>query len=108
MSDEPNTNIVFLLGEIKSNLAVNTTKTTAIEEHLKTLNGKVAAHESRLQVTEGHDALSNQLLQQVVSQLNEKKSEKRDWVDWGMKALIALTAALFYWLLTTNGFPKFL
>ncbi len=55
MSDDQNAVIGLLtnqsrdLSQIKTDLAVNTTKTAAIEDHLKTLNGKVLKQEERLQ-----------------------------------------------------------
>jgi hypothetical protein len=39
-------------GQIKNDLAVNTTKTGYIEDHLRTLNGKVVKQEERLQAVE--------------------------------------------------------
>lgn len=56
MPDEQNQAIIGLLtnlgrdtSQIRTDLAVNTTKTGYIEEHLRTLNGKVAKQEERLQ-----------------------------------------------------------
>lgn len=56
MSEDQNQAVIPLLtnlsrdvGQIKTDLAVNTTKTGYIEEHLRVLNGKVAKQEERLQ-----------------------------------------------------------
>ena len=55
MSEEQNNAVINLLtnlsrdsSQIKTDLAVNTTKTTAIEEHLRVLNGKVLKHDQEL------------------------------------------------------------
>lgn len=45
-------NIMKDTNKITSDLAVNTTKTSAIEQHLRDLNGKVIKQEERLQRVE--------------------------------------------------------
>lgn len=45
-------NIARDTSQIKTDLAVNTTKTGYIEEHLRTLNGKVIKQEERLQIAD--------------------------------------------------------
>ena len=45
-------NITRATSQIQTDLAVNTTKTGYIEEHLRTLNGKVSKQEERLQNAE--------------------------------------------------------
>lgn len=67
MSDPQDQSVIALLtnitrdtGQIKTDLAVNTTKTGYIEEHLRTLNGKVIKQEERLQAVEkSSEALIN-------------------------------------------------
>lgn len=79
MSDEPQTIITLLtnltrdVGQIKTDLAVNTTRTGYIEDHLRTLNGKVIKQEERMQVIETNN---NDLL----------RSKKR-WDDGWVGAL---------------------
>jgi hypothetical protein len=103
------------LSQIKTDLAINTTKTGAIEEHLKTLNGKVATQEVRQQ----EQAATQALLAQAITSLKdtmqtmETRTEKNDniWrenrgkVIWG---LIVIGLMLFYYILTHIGFPNFL
>ncbi len=57
MSDNQDNAVINLLtsitrdtGQIKTDLAVNTTKTAAIEDHLKQLNGKVVKQEAKSQL----------------------------------------------------------
>lgn len=74
---------------IGKDLAVNTTKTGYIEDHLKTLNGKVAAHESRLQLNESSLSLQTQVLTELTTQTKEDKTfwkankEKFAWLVLG-------------------------
>ncbi len=57
-------------------IAVIKTKAEATEEHLKILNGKVLAHESRLQSQEGVAALSSEAIKTL---LEERKQSKTFW-----------------------------
>lgn len=70
------TNDVLIIGKIDliiasmakqdTKLAVIETKATATEEHLRDLNGKVQAHESRLQVDEGNITLNTRTILALV------------------------------------------
>jgi hypothetical protein len=77
MSEEQNQAVISLLtnitrdtGQIKTDLAVNTTKTGYIEDHLRTLNGKVAKQEERLQ----HQ---DELIQETKIKTDDLASAKR-------------------------------
>lgn len=61
------TNLTRDVGQIKTDLAVNTTKTGFIEEHLRTLNGKVIKQEEKQQNTD--------------TALSELVKSKRRWDD---------------------------
>ena len=78
------------IGTIKTDLAVNTTRTGNIEEHLKTLNGKVQAHESRLQVQEGAVALNSSIIANLTDSSKATKTFiERNWEKffWSVLAL---------------------
>src|SRR5215210_8645905 len=96
--------IIEKLGDIHTNLALNTQETKRVGDELVKLNGKVVAHESRLQNLEGANAMMGATLTQLHAAAVEKGNEKRDWTDWAIKTGIALLAALFYFLLTKAGF----
>ena len=91
-----------------TDLALNTqaTKQTTIE--LTKLNGKVVAHETRLQAIESNQALISNNLSNLNTTNATKSNELRGWRDWALKGLIAVVVMLFYYLLKNNGFPDFL
>ncbi|MBA3756488.1 MAG: hypothetical protein H0X02_09775 [Nitrosomonas sp.] len=66
-------------------LALNTRATQGVEEHLKTLNGKVAAHETRMQSVEGAQAITSTAVAEI-KQINldtfKKRSSDYDKVKW--------------------------
>jgi hypothetical protein len=100
--------IMDKLSAMHTDLALNTRETTRIAEYQKQTNGKVAAHETRLQAIESNQALISNNLAQINSLNAAKSSQSRDWKDWGLKGIIAIAVMLFYYLLTNNGFPNFL
>ncbi len=96
------------ISAIKTSQAVATTKMEAVEDHLKTLNGKVASQEIRQQeqaATQSLLAASIQSLQKKDERDDDFWRENRGKVMWG---IIGIVLMLFYWLLTNNGFPNFL
>lgn len=99
--------IMEKLGAMHTELALNTqaTKQTTIE--LTKLNGKVVAHETRLQAIESNQALISSNLSTLNTVNAEKSNEVRGWRDWAFKGVIAIVVMLFYYLLTNNGFPNF-
>lgn len=68
--------IITSLGKQDTEIAVIKTINSNTEEHLKTLNGKVQAHESRLQTQEGATALNAQIL---ASMVDSNKSNSSFW-----------------------------
>lgn len=100
--------ILERLGDIQTNLALNTQETTRLANEQNKLNGKVVAHESRLQSIEAANAMTSVTLAQLHTNAMEKSQGKKDWTDWALKAGIVLVATLFYFLLTKAGFPNFL
>jgi hypothetical protein len=87
MPEEQNQTVISLLtnltrdtSQIKTDLAVNTTKTGYIEDHLRTLNGKVVKQEERQQRTDKE-------LADLTTTTKELKSAKRRWDD-GLLGLI--------------------
>jgi RNase H-fold protein (predicted Holliday junction resolvase) len=93
--------IMDKLSVMHTDLALNTQETKRTTEQLTKLNGKVLAHESRLQTMEANQAL-------ISSNLAEAKTKKSEWTDWLLKGIVVVALALFYYLLTHNGFPNFL
>lgn len=89
-------------------LALNTRETTRIAEYQKSTNGKVAAHESRLQAIESNQALISNNLAQVNQSNITRNNQYSGWRDWAVKGVIAVVVMLFYYLLINNGFPNFL
>lgn len=100
--------ILEKLSDIHTNLALNTQETTRLAEYQKTTNGKVAAHETRLQAIESNQALISNNLASITQANTVKSAELRGWKDWAVKGVIAVVVMLFYYLLTHNGFPSFL
>ena len=67
------------------NLALNTRATQGVEEHLKTLNGKVAAHETRMQSVEGAQAITSTAVAEIKQSNSDKvkqRSSDYDKVKW--------------------------
>jgi hypothetical protein len=97
MSDDQNAVIGLLtnqsrdLSQIKTDLAVNTTKTAAIEDHLKTLNGKVLKQQDELQQL--NDATAKNTAFREASELAHDKRKDRMW-DILEKALWAIIPGL--------------
>lgn len=73
-------NITRDTGQIKTDLAINTTKTGYIEEHLRVLNGKVVKQEERQQLTDKELQGSRNTIGQLVN-------SKRRWDDGWLGAL---------------------
>lgn len=72
--------LITSMGKQDIKLAIIETKSIATEEHLKILNGKVQAHESRLQVQEGNLALNTSIIASITSAAKETKSFwERNW-----------------------------
>lgn len=80
MSEDQNAVIAILnnlqrdTSQIKTDLAVNTTKTGYIEDHLRQLNGKVVKQEERQQKIEEAQAT-------VTIDVRDLKTSKRRWND---------------------------
>lgn len=100
--------ILEKLSSIEVNLALNTQATQNQNDQLIKLNGKVAAHESRLQATESNAALMSSALASLQSQANDKTSKAGNWMEWFIKGAIVVGFGLLYYLLTHTGFPDFL
>jgi hypothetical protein len=81
--------------ELLIKIATDTAETRAdirnIFEHLAKLNGKVAAHETRLQAAEGANTLTAQSLATMVA---EKVAAKKSWSTWLDKFLWAAVSIL--------------
>jgi uncharacterized protein HemX len=105
-SQQSDTIIIEKLGELKTNLALNTQSTENIEGHLVQLNGKVAAHESRLQSNEGSIALMSSSISQMQVDMKSNRRTRQDWLDWLIKAIIVIASMLFYTVLTNTGIVK--
>jgi hypothetical protein len=93
--------------EIKTSQAVAASKLIDVEDHLKTLNSKVATQEARQQELGSTQTLLTASLSAI-----QKKDEKptfwernQDKIIWGIVAIVLM---LFYYLLTHNGFPDFI
>ncbi len=100
--------IMDKLSAMHTDLALNTQATKQTTVELAKLNGKVVAHESRLQAVEANQALISTNLTNLNTINTTKSNEFRGWRDWAVKGLIAIIVMLFYYLLTHNGFPQFL
>jgi hypothetical protein len=94
--------------DMHTELALNTQATKQGTEQITRLNGKVAAHESRLQAIESNQALISNNLAQVNQSNIVRNNQYTGWRDWAVKGVIAVIVMLFYYLLTKNGFPNFL
>ena len=99
------TNLQRDTSQIKTDLAVNTTRTGYIEDHLRTLNGKVVKQEERQQQADKERSL----LQDEVTELRQSKRRWNDgWVgvlkQIGLFALGILSAVIIYKL--TNDSAK--
>lgn len=94
--------IMDKLSAMHTDLALNTQSTKQTVEQLIKLNGKVIAHESRLQTLESNQAL-------ISSNLAKNDNKRADWLEWLLKGIVVTGLALFYYLLThAGGFPNFL
>jgi len=94
--------------EIKTSQAVTTSKLIDVEDHLKTLNSKVATQEARAQELGSTQALLTASLGAMQKQNDSKTTfweRNQDKVVWG---IIVIVLMLFYYLLTNNGFPEFI
>lgn len=101
--------IMEKLSAMHTELALNTRETSRLADYQKTTNGKVAAHETRLQAIESNQALITNNLAQLTTANVTRQSEYRGWRDWALKGVIAIVVMLFYYLLTNSEkFPKFL
>jgi hypothetical protein len=94
--------------EIKTSQAVTTSKLIDVEDHLKTLNSKVATQEARAQEL----GSTQTLLTAAITSIKEKDDKRttfwqrnQDKIIWGV---IGIVLMLFYYLLTHNGFPEFI
>ena len=91
------TNVQRDTSQIKTDLAVNTTKTGYIEDHLRQLNGKVVKQEEKQQKADEERA-------QLASSVQDLVSSRRRWNDgWqgllkqvGIFALGILSAYIIY------------
>lgn len=84
MSEDQNSAVIQLLtnqgrdiGQIKTDLAVNTTKTSAIESHLGQLNSKVAKQEAINAESEKRFNVLEEAQRLVGTFINEQQSLKR-------------------------------
>lgn len=100
--------ILEKLGDIHTNLALNTQETKNTTDQLVKLNGKVAAHETRLQSMESNQALTSTALAQLQQTESKKDGTKNTYVEWFVKGLMGIGFLLLYYLLTHAGFPDFL
>lgn len=107
-SERRDTTVLNHLIDIKSGLAENTAETKALTDQVRTLNGKVAGHESRLQSLESDKAVNAYRNSSVEKTADGRTELFRRWTDrvaWGIFILFLL---LFYYLLTHVGFPDFI
>jgi DNA primase large subunit len=92
----------------KISLALNTKATTDIEDHLRTLNGKVITNQNSIQALQASDVLKTAFLKKIDDDKERNIKHRSGWQDWTIKGVIAIVVMLFYYLLTHNGFPHFL
>lgn len=85
------TNLGRDVGQIKTDLAVNTTKTAAIEDHLKTLNGKVVRQEAAIQVLNNDNRDTKAF---VTEQQNMKRRKSDNWRGLIEKILLIIIVPL--------------
>lgn len=64
--------------QLKVNLALNTQSTTGIENHLATLNGKVAAHNASIQEMQAKETVAALTLAELKAEKIEEKQQKED------------------------------
>ncbi len=82
-------------------LALNTRATQGVEEHLKTLNGKVAAHETRMQSVEGAQAITSTAVARIQGDDDDKRKTRRSdynklkWILIGLAFTFAGNVILF-------------
>jgi hypothetical protein len=69
--------IMEKLSAMHTDLALNTRETTRIAEYQKATNGKVAAHESRLQAIESNQALTANALAAVNADRTERMTTRK-------------------------------
>lgn len=93
--------------EIKATIAVNSTRIGNIEDHLKTLNGKVASQEVRQQ----EQASTQSLLAASITSLQQRDTAQENvWREvqrWAVRGMAVIVLMLFWWILKQNGFPDF-
>lgn len=112
MSDDQNavigllTNLQRDTSQIKTDLAVNTTRTGYIEDHLRTLNGKVLKQEEKQQQADKERG-------DLITKVGELETSKRRWSDGWLGilryigiAILAIAQAFIIYKLTTNDSPK--
>ena len=66
--------IISMLGKQNTEIALIKQTNSQTEEHLKFINGKVQAHESRLQITEGSVAINSKTLVGLIDAGRESKT----------------------------------
>jgi hypothetical protein len=90
------------ISRIDINLALNTQETARLAKYQELMNGRVAAHETRMQVVEGAQAITSTAVASI-------QQNKNHWTDWLVKGVVGVGLALLYYLLTHGGgFPNFL
>lgn len=84
------------LSQIKTDLAVNTTKTAAIEDHLNKLNGKVVKQEERLQLLSEEAAENTKYREDSQNAHNKRKDRMWDILEKSLWAVVpGLTLAIW-------------
>lgn len=82
------TSITRDTGQIKTDLAVNTTRTGGIEEHLRTLNGKVVKQEERLQKVSEENDLNTRFREEAENNKRRKHDRLYDLLEKALWAII--------------------
>ena len=96
------------VSRIDLNLALNTQETTRLAQYQEKMNGRVAGHESRMQIIEGAQAITSTAVAKIQDKEEKQDDKKSDWTDWLLKGLVVLGLSIAYYILTHNGFPNFL
>ena len=82
--------------DIKTELAKNTAETSRVGDELRTLNGKVAGHETRLQHAESSFALTAKSVSEL-QDLHSKADDKKSALVSKLTYSLMITGAIAAW-----------
>lgn len=97
------------ISKTKIDLALNTQETTRLADYQRVTNGKVAAHEARLQSIEGANAITSTTLAEI-KQDKKKREDNRSVIYtrifWAIAGAVMVLAGRVLTYLEQNDFFK--